>query len=95
MRRIRIIVIMFAVNARGIMLMGSSGCGKPVRQGCDADDRLQAASAGERFLGQGGTQPDGKLVVELASANRIMHVTGPVATLRLEVTTERAASHPR
>ena len=32
---------MFAENARGIMLMGSSGCGKTVRQGCDADARLQ------------------------------------------------------
>ena len=56
---------------------------------------LQASTAAERFLGQGATQPDGRLQLELVSANRVMHLSGPVAPLRLEVTTERAAGHTR
>jgi hypothetical protein len=56
---------------------------------------LQASVATERFLGQGATQSDGRLQLELASENRVMHLSGPVAPLRLEVTTERAASHTR
>jgi hypothetical protein len=44
LRRIRIIVIMFAESAHGIMHMGSIGCGKPLRQGCQCE-------------GQGGRQP--------------------------------------
>jgi hypothetical protein len=56
---------------------------------------LQAAMGTERFLGQGSTQADGRLQVELASANRIMQVSGPVAPLKLEVTTERSATAAR
>lgn len=56
---------------------------------------VQAALGAERFSGQGSTQPDGKLLVDLASASRIMHVGGPVAPLRLEVLTDRPSSHTR
>jgi hypothetical protein len=56
---------------------------------------LQALLGAERFSGQGATQTDGKLLLELASANRVMHVSGPVTPLKLEATTERAATHPR
>jgi hypothetical protein len=56
---------------------------------------LQAATAVERFLGQGSTQADGRLQLELVSTNRVMHVSGPVTPLRLEVTTERAAGTTR
>jgi hypothetical protein len=56
---------------------------------------LQASTAAERFLGQGATQPDGRLQLELVSANRVMHLSGPVAPLRLEVITERAAGNTR
>jgi AsmA protein len=48
---------------------------------------VQAALGTERFSGQGTTQRDGKLQLELASANRVMHVTGPLAPLRLDMTT--------
>jgi hypothetical protein len=48
---------------------------------------VQAALGTERFSGQGETQQDGKLQLELASANRTVHVTGPLAPLRLDLTT--------
>jgi hypothetical protein len=50
---------------------------------------VQAALGTERFAGQGVTQQDGKLQLELASTNRVMHVTGPLAPLRLDVTTAK------
>jgi hypothetical protein len=56
---------------------------------------LQAATVGERFLGQGATLADGRLQLELASTNRVMHVSGPVAPLRLEVITDRTAGQTR
>jgi hypothetical protein len=56
---------------------------------------LQAASGSERFLGEGSTQPDGRLQLELASASRVMQVTGKMIPLRLEVATERAAGDTR
>lgn len=48
---------------------------------------VQAALGAERFSGQGSTQQDGKLQLELASSNRVVHVTGPLAPLRLDLTT--------
>ncbi len=48
---------------------------------------VEAALGAERFSGQGATQQDGKLQLELASASRVVHVTGPVAPLRLDLTT--------
>ena len=48
---------------------------------------VQAALGAERFSGQGSTQQDGKLQLELASSSRIVHVTGPLAPLRLDLTT--------
>ncbi len=48
---------------------------------------VQAALGAERFSGQGGTQQDGKLQLELASSNRVVHVSGPLAPLRLDITT--------
>jgi hypothetical protein len=48
---------------------------------------LQAALGSEKFLGHGGTQADGKLLVDLASSERVMHVAGPLSPLRLAVTT--------
>jgi hypothetical protein len=49
---------------------------------------IEAAVGAERFSGHGGTHADGRLAVDLASASRVMHVTGPVAPLRLEVVAE-------
>jgi hypothetical protein len=48
---------------------------------------VQASLGAERFSGQGGTQQDGKLQMELASASRTVHVSGPLAPLRLDLTT--------
>lgn len=48
---------------------------------------VQAALGAERFSGQGSTQQDGKLQLELASSNRVVHVTGPLAPLRLDLIT--------
>ncbi len=48
---------------------------------------VQAALGAERFSGQGVTQQDGKLQLELASNSRVVHVTGPLAPLRLDLTT--------
>ncbi len=48
---------------------------------------VQAALGAERFSGQGTTQQDGKLQLEMASSNRTVHVTGPLAPLRLDLTT--------
>jgi len=50
---------------------------------------VQAALGAERFSGQGSTQQDGKLQLELASSNRVVHVSGPLTPLRLDLTTIR------
>jgi hypothetical protein len=48
---------------------------------------VQAALGAERFSGSGETQQDGQLQLELASASRTVHVTGPLTPLRLDLTT--------
>jgi hypothetical protein len=50
---------------------------------------VQAAMGAERFNGEGGTQADGRLLLDLTSQTRTVRVHGPMATLKLEVTGER------
>lgn len=53
---------------------------------------LEAAVGLEKFQGQGETQADGKLLLTLASGDRVMHVAGPLVPLQLAVTKEEAAT---
>ncbi|MBC7927563.1 MAG: hypothetical protein H7039_18105 [Bryobacteraceae bacterium] len=46
---------------------------------------LQAALGTERFNGEGATQPDGRLLVDLASTTRMLRVSGPIASPRLAI----------
>jgi hypothetical protein len=50
---------------------------------------LEAAVGAERFNGAGSTQPDGRLQVDLASASRSVRMSGPIAAMKLEVTSDR------
>jgi hypothetical protein len=46
---------------------------------------LQAAVGAERFNGEGSTQPDGRLQVDLASPTRMLRVSGPIASPKLAI----------
>lgn len=46
---------------------------------------LQASFGADRYLGQGATLADGRLQVELSSGSRVMHLTGSLAPLRLDM----------
>jgi uncharacterized protein involved in outer membrane biogenesis len=50
---------------------------------------VQAAVGAERFTGQGATQADGKVQIELASNTRVLRATGALVPLRLDVTVAR------
>lgn len=52
---------------------------------------VQAALGQERFTGEGETQ-DGRLAINLASSNRIVHMSGPVAPLKLEIVERSSAA---
>lgn len=45
---------------------------------------LQLVSGSETYTGQGVTRPDGRLVIQLASGTKEMHMSGTLAELRLE-----------
>jgi hypothetical protein len=45
---------------------------------------LQVVSGSETYTGQGGTQPDGRLVIQLTSGSKEMRMSGTLAELRLE-----------
>ena len=47
---------------------------------------VEAAMGSERFSGQGNTQADGKVQIELASNTRVLRATGALVPLRLDVT---------
>jgi hypothetical protein len=47
---------------------------------------VQAAVGAERFSGQGTTQADGKVQIELASNTRVLRATGALMPLRIDVT---------
>lgn len=49
---------------------------------------VQAAMGSEHFNGEGGTQADGRLQVDLASQTRTVRLHGPMAALKLEVTSD-------
>jgi hypothetical protein len=50
---------------------------------------MQASMGSERFSGQGETQADGKIQVELASTSRVIRANGPIVPLRLDVVMAR------
>jgi hypothetical protein len=50
---------------------------------------VQAAMGSEQFNGEGGTQADGRLLLDLTSQTRTVRVHGPMAALKLEITGER------
>jgi hypothetical protein len=52
----------------------------------------QASSGAERFTGEGSTEADGRLHLDLASGTRVMRLAGPVAPLKLEVLQDRGAA---
>lgn len=52
---------------------------------------LEAAVGNERYSGQGGTQRDGRLDIELVNGARTMRLSGVAAPLRLDVTTQPIA----
>ena len=45
---------------------------------------LQLVSGDETYTGQGATQPDGRLVFQLTSGSKEMHMSGTLAELRLD-----------
>ncbi|MGH9630655.1 MAG: AsmA family protein [Bryobacteraceae bacterium] len=55
---------------------------------------LLASLGTEQFSGQGGTQADGRLQLELASASRLLLVTGPLAPLQLDMRSAQIPSVP-
>lgn len=52
---------------------------------------IQASLGAERFTGDGGTQPDGRLLMDLTSGSRTLRVSGSLAAPRLEQITESSA----
>jgi hypothetical protein len=52
----------------------------------------QAHSGAERFTGEGSTEPDGRLHLDLASGTRVMRLSGPLLPLKLEVLQGRGAT---
>jgi hypothetical protein len=51
----------------------------------------QATVGSERFTGEGITQSDGKLHMDLASGSRALRLSGPMLPLKLEMITDRSA----
>jgi hypothetical protein len=49
---------------------------------------LEAAVGTEQFSGQGATQSDGNLQLDLVSSSRTMRLSGPLLPLRLQVSAE-------
>jgi hypothetical protein len=45
---------------------------------------LQLVSGDETYTGQGATQPDGRLLFQLTSGSKEMHMSGTLAQLRLD-----------
>jgi hypothetical protein len=45
---------------------------------------LQLVSGDETYTGQGGTQPDGRLLFQLTSGSKEMHMSGTLAQLRVD-----------
>ena len=45
---------------------------------------LQLVTGDETYTGQGATQPDGRLAIQLSSGSKEMHMSGTLAGLRLE-----------
>lgn len=45
---------------------------------------LQLVSGNDTYTGQGATQPDGQLIIQLASGAKEMHMSGTLAKLRLD-----------
>jgi len=45
---------------------------------------LQLVSGDETYTGQGATQPDGRLLIQLTSGSKEMHMSGTLAELRLD-----------
>ncbi len=45
---------------------------------------LQLVSGDETYTGQGGTQPDGRLLFLLTSGTKQMHMSGTLAQLRVD-----------
>jgi hypothetical protein len=45
---------------------------------------LQLISGDETYTGQGGSQPDGRLLFLLSSGSKEMHMSGTLAELRLD-----------
>jgi hypothetical protein len=45
---------------------------------------LQLVSGDETYTGQGGSQPDGRLLFLLSSGSKEMHMSGTLAELRLD-----------
>jgi len=45
---------------------------------------LQLVSGEETYVGQGATQPDGRLLFQLTSGSKEMHMRGTLAELRVD-----------
>ena len=45
---------------------------------------LQRVPGDETYTGQGATQPDGRLPIQLTSGSKEMHMSGTSAVLRLD-----------
>jgi hypothetical protein len=45
---------------------------------------LQRVSGDETYTGQGATQPDGRLPIQLTSGSKEMHMRGTLVELRLD-----------
>jgi hypothetical protein len=45
---------------------------------------LQATVGTDSYIGRGGTQPDGKLALQLSSGTRQLRLTGSLPALRAE-----------
>jgi hypothetical protein len=53
---------------------------------------VEASLAGDRYSGEGATQPGGLLQVDLSSGSRVLHIAGPVMPLKLDVVAAQAPS---
>jgi uncharacterized protein involved in outer membrane biogenesis len=53
---------------------------------------VEASLAGDRYSGEGATQPGGLLQLDLSSGSRVLHIAGPVMPLKLDVVAAQTPS---
>ena len=68
--------------------MGMATAGKTELEPEDWAAALEAAVGTEQFSGQGATQSDGKLQLDLVSSSRTMRLSGALMPFRLQVSAE-------